>query len=193
MHDQGDITRLLEAAEGRVGPDGLNELFRIVYPQLRELARGRRARWAGKDTLSATALIHETYLKVAASPDPRFRSRGHFFASAARAMRQVLINYAEAQRAERRGGGAARLALAEDHPAGESPPEELLALDRALERLEAMSERQARVVECRFFAGLDVDETAEALDVSRATVKRDWSAARAWLYREMQSDTGATP
>ena len=195
MQDREELTRLLAAAGAgeRLGAGDLRQLFASVYPRLRELAKARRARWQGSETLSATVLIHEAYLKVAAGPDPCFKSRGHFFASAARAMRQVLIDYAESKRAVRRGGGAQKVTLFEQAlAADEARPDELLALDRALERLETMNERQARVVECRFFAGLDLDETAEALGISRATVKRDWSMARAWLYREIQAEHGGS-
>jgi len=192
MEDKDEITRLLTAAGAgeATGPADLRALFAAVYPRLRELARARRARWHGDDTLGATALVHEAYLKVAASPGARFRDRGHFFAGAARAMRQVLIDYAEARRAERRGGGVRPVPLEDGAVAADETPAELVALDGALARLEALDERQVRVVECRFFAGLDVDETAEALGISPATVKRDWATARAWLHREVRAELG---
>lgn len=186
-HDVQDITRLLVAAgQGREG--ALDEVFSSVYPRLRELARARRRGWQGDHTLDTTSLIHEAYLKVASASSPQFESRGHFFAVAAQAMRQVLINYAEKKSAAKRGGGAAHVTLHERDLVSDHAMDEILALETALKRLEAMSPRQARVVECLFYAGFTVEETAEALALSPATVKRDWSAARAWLYREMHPE-----
>jgi RNA polymerase sigma factor (TIGR02999 family) len=186
-----EITQLLVAAgEGREG--ALDEVFSSVYPRLRQLARSRRRGWQGNYTLDTTALIHEAYLKVSSGSTPRYESRGHFFAVAAQAMRQVLINYAEKKGAQKRGGGAAHVTLHERDAVSSNAMDEILTLDAALKRLEALSPRQARVVECLFYAGFTVEETAEALETSRATVKRDWSAARAWLYREMQADSDPT-
>jgi len=182
-----DITKLLLAsAQGQTG--AMDQVFASVYPRLRELARSRRRRWKGNETLSTTALIHEAYLKLADS-DSRFEDRGHFFAVAARAMRQVLINYAEYRAAEKRGGGAVKVPLQDSDLVEEDALEELLDLEDALRRLEELSPRQAKVVECLFFGGLSVAETAEATDTSPATVKRDWSAARAWLQRELRGRT----
>ena len=191
MNDLQDITQLLVAAgQGRDG--AMDEVFSSVYPRLRELARARRRNWQGNHTMDTTSLIHEAYLKVAAVPAPQFESRGHFFAVAAQAMRQVLINYAEKKGAAKRGGGAAHVTLHERDIVSERAMDEVLTLDTALKRLEQLSPRQARVVECLFFAGFTVEETAEALELSPATVKRDWSAARAWLYREMHADPSPT-
>lgn len=179
-----DITKLLLAsAQGQSG--AMDQVFASVYPRLRELARSRRRRWKGNETLSTTALIHEAYLKLADS-DSRFEDRGHFFAVAARAMRQVLINYAEYRAAEKRGGDAVKVPLQDSDLVEEDALEELLDLEDALRRLEELNPRQAKVVECLFFGGLSVAETAEATDTSPATVKRDWSAARAWLQRELR-------
>jgi len=185
------ITRLLVAA-GEGQPGAMDDVFASVYPRLRRLARSQRRRWHGNDTIETTALIHEAYLKVAASKNPRFENRGHFFSVAAQAMRQVLINYAEKRSAKKRGGGAAHVTLGDADIVSDQALDELLTLNAALQRLEAMSERQARIVECLFFAGYTVEETAEALEISPATVKRDWSAARAWLYREMQRGADTT-
>jgi RNA polymerase sigma factor (TIGR02999 family) len=189
--DVQEITQLLLAA-GRGHDGALDEVFASVYPRLRQLARSRRRGWQGNHTLDTTALIHEAYLKVASSNNSRYESRNHFFAVAAQAMRQVLINYAEKKGAQKRGGGAAHVTLHEADAISDDALDEILTLDAALKRLEAMSPRQARVVECLFFAGFTVEETADALETSPATVKRDWSAARAWLYREMRTDTDAT-
>jgi RNA polymerase sigma factor (TIGR02999 family) len=180
-----EITQLLVAAsEGEV--DAMDDVFASVYPRLKQLARSQRRGWRGDDTLGTTVLIHEAYLKVASAGNARFQSRGHFFAVAAQAMRQVLINYAERKRTLKRGGGAAHVTLHDSDLVSDRAMDEILTLNAALKRLESMSERQARVVECLFFAGYTVEETSEALDISPATVKRDWSAARAWLYREIQ-------
>lgn len=179
-----DITRLLVAAEDG-SPGALDEVFEVVYPRLREIARARRRGWQGSETVDTTGLVHEAYMKLASSGTAKYENRAHFFATTAKAMRQVLINYAEKQRALKRGGGASDVTLYEDDAVTDEALEELLSLDAALEKLTALSERQGRVVECLFFAGLSIDETADALEISPATVKRDWSTARAWLYREM--------
>jgi len=182
--DADDITRMLDAA--REGDAEANEeLFASVYPRLRQIAKQRRGGWRGDDTMDTTALVHEAYLKIAARPEAQYDSRGHFFAVAATAMRQILINYAERKGAAKRGGGATPVTLRDSDLVSDEALDDLLALNHALEKLEAFSERQARVVECLFFAGYRVAETAEALEISPATVKRDWAAARAWLYREI--------
>lgn len=183
--DPDDITRLLGAAQ-QGNPGAMDEVFASVYPKLRAMARSRRRGWQGNFTMNTTALIHEAYVKVAGQGGGGYENRGHFFAVAAKAMRQVLINYAEKQSAKKRGGGVAQVTLYEKDAVHEEALDEILALEAALKKLERLSERQAQVVECLFFAGLGVDETAEALGISPATVKRDWSAARAWLYREIQ-------
>jgi RNA polymerase sigma factor (TIGR02999 family) len=183
--DPDDITRLLGAAQ-RGNAEAMDEVFVSVYPKLRAMARSRRRGWRGNFTMNTTALIHEAYVKVAGQGGGGYENRGHFFAVAAKAMRQVLINYAEKQSAKKRGGGAAQVTLYEKDAIHEEALDEILALEAALKKLEQLSERQAQVVECLFFAGLGVEETAEALGISPATVKRDWSAARAWLYREIQ-------
>lgn len=188
--DAADITRLLDAA-GAGRPEALDEVFEVAYPRLREIAHARRRGWRGSDTLDTTGLIHEAYLKLASGGQGSYESRGHFFATTARAMRQVLINYAEKQTAQKRGGRQRDVTLYENDAVTDESLDELLALDSALRRLEAVDARQAGVVECLFFAGLSVAETAEATGVSPATVKRDWSAARAWLYREMDGQPGA--
>jgi RNA polymerase sigma factor (TIGR02999 family) len=181
-----DITRLLAAA-GDGSSEAMDEVFEVVYPRLKEIARARRRGWQGSHTMNTTGLIHEAYLKVAGGAS-RFENRGHFFATTARAMRQVLINYAEKRSAKKRGGAASEVTLYEHDAVTDDAMDELLALNDALQKLEKLSERQAKVVECLFFAGLNIPETAEALEISPATVKRDWATARAWLYREMRDD-----
>lgn len=187
--DADDITRLLVAAKDG-SDDAMDEVFQVVYPRLKEIARARRRGWQGAHTMNTTGLIHEAYIKVA-SGTGGFENRGHFFATTARAMRQVLINYAERQSAKKRGGGVSEVTLYEDDAVTDGAMDELVALNDALQKLEGMSARQGQVVECLFFAGLNIAETAEALDISPATVKRDWATARAWLYREMQADGSA--
>lgn len=157
--------------------------FARAYGELCRRAERLRAGWHGADTMNATALVHEAYEKMAAAGPLRFESEAHFLAVAARAMRQVLLDYAKGRRAQKRGGGAPRVPLGE-HADGASF-EQVLALDEAVERLRAFDPEGAEVVTCRFYAGLSVEETAAALALSAPTVKRRWRAARAWLYREL--------
>lgn len=169
-------------------PEALAELFSLAYEELRRLASSVR-QGDPSATLTPTALVHEAWLKLADAPPAALTSAIHFKRVAARAMRQVLVDAARRRNAEKRGGGAALVTFDEslDQPAPSSA-NEVLALDAALETLGRVSPRQARMVECRFFAGLDVRETAEALGVSEATVLRDWRAARAWLARELRRE-----
>ena len=138
-------------------------------------------------TLNATALVHEAYLKLVDQRDPNWQNRAHFFAIAAKAMRRILINYAEKRRAEKRGGGNPIVTFNEEAVVRESRADDLLALEEALQRLEKLNERQSKVVEYRFFGGLTQEEIAEVLEVSVPTVRLDWRLARAWLSREMQA------
>lgn len=182
----GALTLLLRsAADG--DHQALDAFFARVYEELRRLASQVRRGRAG-ETLSTTALVHEAYLKLVPSAEIKWESRAHFFAVAARAMRQVLVSAARRRLAEKRGGGDWLVTLGDSVPSEPVRPERLLALDEALARLAAMDERQARIVEQRFFAGLTVEETAEVLGLSERTVKRDWRAARAWLAAELQDD-----
>lgn len=165
------------------------ELFAAAYEELHRLAGRERRRWPGMDTLSTTALVHEVYVKLARRREG-LRNPDRLYAVAARAMRHVLVNYAEGQSALKRGGGAPRVPLAtlgaiEDVKGRAATCEEVLALNAALDRLGELNERQRNVVECRFFGGLTVEETGGALGLSAATVKRDWRFARAWLYQEL--------
>ena len=163
-------------------------MFVVVYNELRQLA-ARKLRGERNDhTLSTTALVHEAWLELNKLNRIQWQNRGHFLAVAAQAMRRILIDYAVARGRQKRGGGQVvvslddgdALAIAHDRA------DELVELEEALERLQAINERQAKVVECRFFGGMSVEETADALNVSPATVKREWAIARAWLNREMQ-------
>ena len=169
----------------------VDELLPIFYADLKRLARRERSRVGAGGTLHTTALVHEAYLKLRGTRS--WNDEAHFLRAAALAMRHALVNHAEARRAAKRGGGIAHLPLdaALDAgldsalDAGEAGDETLLALDEALGRLARQSARLARVVECRFFAGYDERETARALGLSERTVRRDWTLARAWLYREL--------
>ena len=187
-----DITGLLRAAQGG-DRTAFSRLMPLVYEQLLALARSQRYRWRGDHTLNTVAIAHEAYLKLAGQASLPAGDRAHFFAMAAQAMRQVLCNYARDRQRLKRGGGAERvdledalailpLSVSDDHA------EQLAALDEALRRLEAINERLGKVVECRFFAGMTIEETAAALGLSPATVKRDWALASAWLYREIRRD-----
>jgi RNA polymerase sigma factor (TIGR02999 family) len=167
------------------GRPELDRLFSATYEELRRLASSVR-RGDQNATVNPTALVNEAWIKLAGSPPADVASRLHFKRIAARAMRQVLVEAARRRKAEKRGGGLAPVAFDDElHPAG-TGPDELLALDAALVDLGRLGERQAAVVEYRFFGGLDVRETAELLDVSEATVQRDWRLARAWLHRTLR-------
>lgn len=172
--------------------EALDELLPYVYGELSEIAHGIRQRWQGDHTLNTTALIHEAYLKLVNQSRIGAASRAHFLALAAKAMRHILVNYARDRRALKRGGGTEALPLDEQRlTPGEvglsaTQMEQLMALDEALGRLESVDTRQCRVVECRFFGGMTVAETAAALAISERTVKREWAVAQAWLQREME-------
>ncbi len=159
-------------------------LIDAVYGDLRRLARGQIRRERSDHTLEPTALAHEAYLRLSEQQRVEWQGRTHFFAVAALAMRRILVSHARKRAAGKRGG-ALRVTLPDELPADASEPD-VLALDEALEQLEQLDPRQARVVELRFFGGLTVEETAAALGVSPATVKVDWSMARAWLYRKLK-------
>lgn len=182
-HDQHEITKLLQTL-GAGESGSAEELFASVYDTLRQIAHGQRRRWRGAETLQTTALIHEAYLKLTAGGERRWEDRGHFYAVACRAMRQILIDWARQSKAAKRGGAGAAESLSRAELPAIAPAAraELLALDQALDRLEAVDPRLVRVVECRFFGGMSVEETAQTLGISTATVKRDWRTTRAWLY-----------
>ena len=186
------ITVLLEAA--RRGEDSATDaLFSTVYDELRKLARSNRGRWVGNQTMNTTALIHEAYLKLAEKDGLNFQNRTHFYATASMAMRQILVNYAERANAAKRGGNVAIEPLDEATVISESMAEELLQLTEHLIPLEKDSPRRCRIVECRVFGGMGVDETAAALGISSATVKREWRIASAMLRRNMTRDSGDVP
>jgi len=180
----GYITGLLARAD--VGDSAaLEELFPLVYGQLRVAAEYALRREATGHTLQATALVHEAYLKLVGGGPIPARNRAHFLGIAARAMRQILVDHARRRRASKRGGGARAATLDIDPADPAAPADDVIALDDALNRLSGVSDRLRKVVELRFFAGLSEEEIAETLGVTTRTVQRDWAKARAWLYREM--------
>jgi RNA polymerase sigma factor (TIGR02999 family) len=166
----------------------MDEIFPLVYDELRRIAARKLREERTSHTLSATALVHEAWLELRKLNRIQWQNRSHYLAIAAQAMRRILIDYAVGRNRQKRGGGQAPLHLDGDLWAvAESRGEDLLALDEALVRLGRLSDRQARIVEYRFYGGMTVEETADALQVSPATVKREWATARAWLNRELQS------
>lgn len=180
---QGDVTQLLEAVRGG-DSRAMDRLVPLVYEELRALAKRELYREQPGHTLHATALVHEAYLKLAGSGIPA-SDRAHFLAIAARAMRQVLVDHARRRKAVKRGGELARTTLTDSGAPVEFRPDELIALDEAMEQLDP---RQRQVVEFRFFAGMEEKEIAEVLGVSDRTVRREWVKARAWLYRALYPD-----
>lgn len=185
MVNGGDVTRLLQ--ELGHGDRAVDQLLAAVYDELRNVARHQLSAERSDHTLQPTALVHEAYLKLSRLDRMTWRNRAQFFAVAARAMRRVLVDHAVARRTAKRGGGHAPAPLEEAVFVGAEDGEDIIALHEALADLERTEPRLARVVECRYFAGLSVEETAEALEISTATVKRDWAVARAWLHRELSA------
>ena len=181
-----EVTQLL--AEWSHGDNGaLAELTPLVYEELRRLAHHFMEGQRPEHTLQTTALVNEAYMRLADQTKPSWQNRAHFFAVAARAMRQILVNYARSNRAQKRGGGALKVEL--DEVAIISPEEskEIVDLHEALERLTALDSRKAQVVELKYFGGLNYDEMAEVLKISPVTVRRDWEFAKLWLYTELHS------
>jgi RNA polymerase sigma factor (TIGR02999 family) len=196
---QNTVTGLLTRA--RAGDrDAFEQLFPLVYDELRRLAAAQRRRWRGDETLNTTALVHEAYLRLVDQSSPEWKDRAHFLAVAGRAMRHILVDYARRRRARKRGGSRQRLSLEEIEAVLEHGPdpaeardEALLALEESLARLDRRNRRQARIIECRFFGGMTIPDTAEALGVSPSTVTRGWAAAQAWLYRDLRRTLGTSP
>jgi len=164
----------------------MDDLLPLVYGELKRIAARQLRRERSDHTLSTTALVHEAWLELSNLDRIKWQNRNHYLAVASQAMRRVLIDHAVAKRAQKRGNGQPMEVLEDSPPLlVEGRGEELLDLDHALERLAAVDERQVRIVECRFFGGMSIEETAEVLGISPATVKREWSLARAWLNREL--------
>lgn len=180
MNQPPGVTQLL-AAHGRGDETAFPELFRLLYDDLRRRAHRQLDSWSAGKTLNTTALVNEAYLRLVDQSQASVRDRGHFLAIAARAMRNIVIDYARARLATKRGGGRADLTLDTREIAIEDEAGRLVDLDAILNKLDAINERLTRVVECRFFAGLTEEETALALNTSVRTVQREWMRARAWL------------
>ena len=187
MAENGEVTRLLGEL-GRGDKDAVNQLLPLVYEELHRLARSYFRRERGEHTLQPTALVHEAYLRLVDQHAP-LESRGHFLAVAATQMRRILLDHARKHHAARRGGAAQKVLLEDTMAISHQKPVDILALDAALRRLAALDADQSQVVELRFFGGLSVEETAEVMGVSPATVKRGWSSARAFLHREIMGGT----
>jgi RNA polymerase sigma factor (TIGR02999 family) len=187
---QKTVARLIDEL-GSGDREAVDQLFTILYDELKELAGRQRRRWRGNYTLNTTALVHEAYFKLVGQSRIDVVSRAHFRALAARAMRHILCDYARDRATQKRGGDVELLpleelwALPDQAVLSEEQSDSLVALDEALSRLEQIDPRQSRVVECRFFGGLTIEETAMAIGISARTVKRDWAMAQAWLHREM--------
>jgi RNA polymerase sigma factor (TIGR02999 family) len=161
------------------------KLVPLIYDELRRLARRCLARQPQNHTLQSTALVHEAYLRLTGNTSVRLNDRVHFFAIAAQVMRNILVDHARMKSSKKRGGECLTLTLSEDIAISKRRELDVLALDDALTGLAALDQRQSRIVELRFFAGLSIEETSQALEISPATVKREWATARLWLFREM--------
>lgn len=191
MHNESStpVTQLL--VRWRAGDrEALEALMPLVYDELRRLAHHYLRRERSDHTLQSTALVHEAYLRLAGQNPPQWQNRAHFFGIAAHIMRQILVEHARSRGAAKRGANAPRLALDEAIALPQQSDVDVIALDRALQELSELDAQQGRIVELRFFAGLTIEDTSEVLGISPATVKRDWTTARAWLYRAM---TGEAP
>jgi RNA polymerase sigma-70 factor, ECF subfamily len=190
MESSTDVTALLsELTKGN--PEADPALIPLVYNELRRMADGYMRRERTGHTLQTTALVHEAYLKLCGQHSVAWQNRAHFFGIASQVMRRVLIDHARGHIRGKRGGGREAIPLDEALVFSPERSEEFVELDSALERLAAFDSRQARIVEMRFFGGLTVEETAEALGISPKTVKRDWSVAKAWLHGELKASYGS--
>ncbi len=181
-----NLTQLLNSVSEN--SESINKILPLVYQELRQLANKQLRYERAGHTINTTALVHEAYLKLINHPPKGdWDGRRHFFGIAARAMRQILVNYAKKKNRQKRGGKQTPESFEEGIYISEEKAEQLINLDEALTRLEKMNERQGKVVECRYFAGYNVEETANIIGVSPATVKRDWTSAKAWLYSQMSN------
>jgi RNA polymerase sigma factor (TIGR02999 family) len=189
LHVMSDVTRILSAIEGG-DPQAAAELLPLVYDELRKLAAARMAAEPAGHTLQPTALVHEAYLRLVGGGDAGWDSRGHFFAAAAEAMRRIVVEAARRKKRVKHGGGVDRVEVELADLPTRLPPDDLLALDEALGRLEQLDPVKARLVSLRYFAGLTIEQAADALNISRVTAHRYWTFARAWLHQQM-TGTGA--
>jgi RNA polymerase sigma factor (TIGR02999 family) len=190
MTNQHEITRLL-ADWSNGDRQALEKLTPLVYDELRRLAGRYLRQERSGHTLQSTALVHEAYMKLVGQNNVRWQNRAHFFGIAAQMIRRILVDYARARKADKRGAGAERLSLDEAIALPGGQDLDLVALDDALEGLAKIDPRQSRLVELRFFAGLTIEETAEVMQMSLATAKRDWVSAKAWLSREVRRQSSA--
>jgi RNA polymerase sigma-70 factor, ECF subfamily len=186
------VTELLLAWRGG-DPSALDRLIPIVHDELHRIARACLAGERPNHSLQATALVNEAYLRLIETQHVNWQNRAHFLAMAARLMRRVLVDFARSKQYQKRGGGCVRVTLVETIDLSDEPGRDLVALDDALEALAKVDERKSRVIELRFFGGLSVKDTAEALQVSPETVMRDWKLAKAWLLRQLRDDPRRTP
>jgi len=181
-----EITQLLHSID-KGDPKSAEQLLPLVYEELRKLAASKMAREAPGQTLQATALVHEAWLKLAGGEAVAFNGKAHFFGAAAEAMRRILIDRARRKAAQRHGGGQQRVDVEEIQIAAPGPDDELLAVNEALDKLAAQDPAKAELVKLRFFTGLTIEQAAEALGISEPTAKRWWAYARAWLYEETRA------
>jgi RNA polymerase sigma factor (TIGR02999 family) len=189
-NDASQVTTLL--AEIRQGNEAAKQaLLTLVYPELRRIAAHYMNQERPAHTLRTTGLVHEVYLKLFGADQARWENRAHFFGAVAREMRHILVDYARARNAQKRPEGRVMVSLSDVDPAAAEREEDLVALDEALSRLEGVDPRASRVVELRFFTGLTEKETAEALNISVATIKRDWTFAKAWLFDQLRAPNSA--
>jgi RNA polymerase sigma factor (TIGR02999 family) len=186
----GMVTQMLKAV-GQGDPRASAELLPVVYAELRKLAQARMARTPPGNTLQPTALVHEAYLRLVGADDPSWQNRGHFFASAAEAMKQILVDQARRKNAIKRGGDRQREEMGDEMLAIETPFEDVLALSEAIDQLEREDARKAAIVKLKFFAGLTNEETAAVLEISVPTVEREWRFVRALLYSQLAGDTNS--
>ena len=182
------MTRLL-SNWSKGDSEARDEVFPLVYNELRKLAASYLRRERSDHTLQATALVHEAYMRLVEQEHANFQNRQHFFGAAAQVMRRILVDYARGRSALKRGSASTRVPLTEAIAMSQDQPAEMLALDESLTRLASLDSQQAQVVELRVFAGLSVEETAEVMGRSPATVKRDWALAKAWLLQQIQKDS----
>lgn len=182
---RGAVTRLLQSG-GEEDAQWADALLPLIYEELRVLARARLAREGEGQTIQATALVHEAYLRLVGRSDPGWQGRGHFFGAAAQAMRRILVERARRRSRHKHGGAMKRHELNEDFAAIEAPQDDVLAVDEVVKRLEAADERKGRIVNLRYFAGFTAEETADALGLSLGTVEREWRFIKAWLKEQLE-------
>jgi RNA polymerase sigma factor (TIGR02999 family) len=187
VQDAPTVTQLLRASRGG-NREALDRLFSLLYDELRRVAHRQLLGQQGDATLNTTALIHEAYLRMVDQHQADWEDRAHFFGYAARTMRTIIVDYARRRCAGKRGGRMTRLSFDDSDLPIEAQAEAIVAVDDALTQLAELSERLGRVVECRFFGGMSIDETAAALDVTDRTVRRDWIKAKAWLYEALSGE-----